>query len=221
VIDNVGSGSSLTVSSLAAPARTFDVSSVPLEKGQTVAALNRIAGEAMATVAAELMRLTETRLADAGTVTVSSWAGRPARGDDFVLTLTAPAASDKTVADLVRFGTIHGPPEYGHISPMRGLVAGEDVTRIETARGDDWFSLKGEDEGAAPQASLPESIAVFGGDGGDWIDVFASGAVTLDGGAGDDHIVLTSASEDVAGVSMLRGGSGEDRLWTNRSPTRQ
>jgi hypothetical protein len=121
VIDNVGSGSSLTVSSLAAPARTFDVSSVPLETGQPVAALNRIAGEAMATVAAELMRLTETRLADAGTVTVSSWAGRPARGDDFVLTLTAPAASDKTVADLVRFGTIHGPPEYGHISPMRGL----------------------------------------------------------------------------------------------------
>lgn len=49
---------------------------------------------------------------------------------------------------------------------------------------------------------------MFGGDGGDWIDVFASGAVTLVGGSGNDTLTGGAGADRF----VFAMGFGEDRI---------
>ncbi|GGE02498.1 Ca2+-binding protein, RTX toxin-related [Gemmobacter megaterium] len=236
-------GSFLAFSGISAPSRALGAHPVrPYDSfGSAAWGVRDRATAANEQFQKDLIAIGETRLSDAGTLTVRAWASNPRRGDDFVLVMTPDAHSQKTIADLIDFDVAGVSPGYGQSIIGTDIVRGEDIEIIGTAKadhmsfaafparslavslgaGNDTFYLYGEGDGADRIASLPDRVTVSGGGGNDWIDVVAAGAVTIEGGGGDDYIYLTSATETISRVSVLRGGRGQDTITADQSPTRQ
>ncbi|MFN6979472.1 MAG: hypothetical protein ACK4OP_15185, partial [Gemmobacter sp.] len=136
IIAGYGAGSFLTFAGLDAPSLDLDaVAALPPVYPDTDV-LFGIARDTMDIFRADLLRLAETPLADAGAMTIQGWNSRPKRGDDFVLVMTATGPTDKTVGDVLDFNSEGSSPGYGQVRGFSGLVRGEDVEIIGTRQAD-------------------------------------------------------------------------------------
>jgi Ca2+-binding RTX toxin-like protein len=151
----------------------------------------------------------DTRSADIVVLDVFSWSGS-ARGVRIDLrTGTARGEGADTFAGGTF--TVVG-SSYGDV------VEGTDRRdEIETGPGPDVVRARGGDDSITVDGRLRGSgrnaDTVWGGDGDDWI-TSTHGRDHLSGGAGDDGIESSGASNDV-----IDGGSGDDGLWAQIGDT--
>jgi hypothetical protein len=115
----------------------------------------------------------------------------------------ADAACPTAGVTAVRILAGDGNDEFG--------IAGVMPVAIDLGPGDDKVkSGQGEEAGFGPEVA-PPAMTIGGGDGNDTIDV-TSRAATLSGDAGADKITATVLARDASGEVRVDGGDGDDQL---------